>query len=198
MTTPLSHFLTLGSVTCWVCTQQLYCNRVVLSIHRGLLDDDGFQRSLDDVAKEPVPYFRQLCESPYPSSRPASAETNGSRRSRSPSDLEPTDDDLEFEPELDFGHQVGAVREEGGGGREGGREGEGRGWEGGAGMRLGWKVTRSIFGWECAALSWKPSPLFIKNIRFSIPCFRPKPKMYTIVQTMWDMVVSATLNKNYN
>ena len=71
-----------------------------------MLDDESFQRSLDDVAKEPVPYFRQLCESTYSSSRPSSAQTSDSYRSEPQSDFDHDDDDVEFGAELDFGRQV--------------------------------------------------------------------------------------------
>ena len=51
-----------------------------------------------------------------------------------------------------------------------------------------WGVgTNNIFGWGCAARSWKP-----------LPYFRPKYTIFhTLFQTLWVAVISATLNRIY-
>lgn len=49
---------------------------------RGLLDDDNFYQRMSEINQEPVPYFRQLCETQYTtSSRPSSASSQSSDQS---------------------------------------------------------------------------------------------------------------------
>ncbi|KAM7444065.1 hypothetical protein ABFA07_007249 [Porites harrisoni] len=57
---------------------------VLSIILRGLLDDDNFHQRMAEISQEPVPYFRQLCETQYTtSSRPSSASSQSSNQSRS-------------------------------------------------------------------------------------------------------------------
>lgn len=56
---------------------------VLSIILRGLLDDDNFHQRMAEISQEPVPYFRQLCETQYTtSSRPSSASSQSSNQSR--------------------------------------------------------------------------------------------------------------------
>lgn len=55
---------------------------VLSVIFRGLLDDDNFYQRMSEINQEPVPYFRQLCETQYTtSSRPSSASSQSSDQS---------------------------------------------------------------------------------------------------------------------
>ncbi|PFX25001.1 Coiled-coil domain-containing protein 108 [Stylophora pistillata] len=55
---------------------------VLSVIFRGLLDDDNFHQRMSEINQEPVPYFRQLCETQYTtSSRPSSASSQSSDQS---------------------------------------------------------------------------------------------------------------------
>lgn len=55
---------------------------VLSVIFRGLLDDDNFYQRMNEINQEPVPYFRQLCETQYTaSSRPSSASSQSSDQS---------------------------------------------------------------------------------------------------------------------
>lgn len=57
---------------------------VLSVILRGLLDDDNFHQGMSEISQEPVPYFRQLCDTQYTtSSRPSSASSQSSDRSHS-------------------------------------------------------------------------------------------------------------------
>ncbi|KAL9957579.1 hypothetical protein ACROYT_G034498 [Oculina patagonica] len=57
---------------------------VLSVILRGLLDDDNFYQRMSEINQEPVPYFRQLCETQYTtSSRPSSASSQSSDPSSS-------------------------------------------------------------------------------------------------------------------
>ncbi|KAJ7389222.1 hypothetical protein OS493_032690 [Desmophyllum pertusum] len=57
---------------------------VLSVIFRGLLDDDNFYQRMSEINQEPVPYFRQLCETQYTtSSRPSSASSQSSNQSSS-------------------------------------------------------------------------------------------------------------------
>ena len=48
------------------------------------MDDDNFYQRMSEINQEPVPYFRQLCETQYTSSpRPSSASSENSDQSRS-------------------------------------------------------------------------------------------------------------------
>ena len=59
-------------------TVPLFC----LCSYRGLLDDDNFHQSMSGINQEPVPYFRQLCESQYTTvPRPSSASSQSSDQS---------------------------------------------------------------------------------------------------------------------
>ena len=62
----------------------LYVSYTGLFACRGLLDDDNFHQRMAEISQEPVPYFRQLCETQYTtSSRPSSASSQSSNQSRS-------------------------------------------------------------------------------------------------------------------
>lgn len=63
---------------------------------RGLLDDDNFYQRMSEINQEPVPYFRQLCETQYTtSSRPPSASSQSSDQSHVGGEFE---DDVEQIP----------------------------------------------------------------------------------------------------
>ena len=48
------------------------------------MDDDNFHQGISEISQEPVPYFRQLCETQYTtSSRPSSASSQSSNQSSS-------------------------------------------------------------------------------------------------------------------
>ena len=60
--------------------------------------------------------------------------------------------------------------------------------------------NHDIFGWECAAQSWKPFPIIDQNIWFSILYSKPDSQnvLYPQFQTLWAMVILATLSKIYS
>ena len=55
--------------------------------------------------------------------------------------------------------------------------------------------SHNIFGWGCAARSWKPLPYFRPKYAIFHTLSDLTPKMYTLFQTLWCVANSATVNR---
>ena len=66
-------------------------------------------------------------------------------------------------------------------------------------MPGGWEIFIILYLDEIVLPGFEnPYPISDHSIWFSIPYFRPDSQMYTLFQTLWDMIISATLNKIYS